>query len=99
MTKKYNNNKGFLIIQIELLDALVCCNIGCRCDNCNNNIDVFEKDGFEDIYYIAAINRAVCKRCCDDFINGYDRHPEDIPFEVRHYNFYAEKLNLEKVCI
>lgn len=97
MAKKYDNDKSFLIIQMELLDALMICNIGGRCDNCNNEIDIFEKDEFGDIYYVAAINRAVCKRCCDDFIKGFDKHPEDESFEKRHYNYYAEKLKLKKV--
>lgn len=97
MAQKYNNDKGFLIIQMELLDALIICGIGNICDNCNNEIDVFEKDGFENIYYIAAINRAVCKRCCDDFIKGMDKYPEDESFEKHHYNYYAKKLNLEVI--
>ena len=97
MAKKYDNDKGFLIIQMELLEALVVCGIGNICDNCNNEIDVFEEDGFGDIYYVAAINRAVCKKCCDDFIKGYDKHSEDESFEKRHYNYYAKKLNLDKV--
>ena len=97
MAKRYENDKGFLIIQMEPLEALLQCNIGGICDNCNNDINIFEEDGFGDIYYIAAINRAVCKRCCDDFIKNMTRYKEDIPYEVLHYNFYAEKLNLEKI--
>lgn len=96
MAKRYDNDKGFLIIQLDPLEAMVN-RIGDRCDNCNNTIDPFEEDGFGDIYYIAAINRAVCKRCCDDFIKNMNRNSEDIPYEKRHYNYYADKLNLEKV--
>lgn len=97
MAKRYDNDKGFLIIQMELLEALVYCGIGNICDTCNNEIDVFEEDGFGDVYYFAAINMALCKHCCDDFIKGMNKSPEDEAFEKCHYNYYAKKLNLEEV--
>lgn len=101
MAKKYDNNKGFLIIQMTHLEATLDCEFGIRisrfkskilCDTCNNEID-----GFDDIYYVTVLNRCLCKDCCDDFIKGYDKHPEDESFEKRHYNYYAKKLNLEEV--
>ena len=55
----------------------------------------FDKD--DNIYYFSCLNRAMCKECCDDIIANQDRFDEDIPYEVRHYNFYAEKLNLDKI--
>lgn len=97
MAKKYDNNKGFLIIQLELLDAALLCGISNRCDNCNNEIDVFAEEDYCDIYYVAVINRAICKECLDDFIKNYDRCEEDIPYEIKHYNYYAKKLGLEEV--
>ena len=97
MANLYKNDKNFLIIQLEPLEALTDCNIGDRCDNCNNRIDPFEEDGYGDIYYVAVINCALCKRCCDDFIKGYDKHPEDEQYEKSHYNYYAKILNLELV--
>ena len=36
------------------------------------------------------------KKISDDFINNMDR-TEDITYEEKHYNYYAEKLKLEKV--
>lgn len=97
MAKKYNNDKNFLIIQLDPFVARFECNIGNICDICNNRIDSLETDGFGDIYYIAAINRAVCKRCCDDVIKGMNKSPEDESYEKRNYNYYAKILGLEIV--
>ena len=101
MAKKYDNNKGFLIIEMSYNEAKDICNFGCVtskteriivCDNCNNKFNSNDK-----IYYFACLNRAFCKECCDDIIANQDRYDEDIPYEVRHYNRYAKKLNLEEV--
>jgi hypothetical protein len=100
MAKKYNNNKGFLIIEMTFNEAATICNFGCEipecniivCDNCNNKFDSNDK-----IYYFACLNRAFCKECTDDIIANQERYEEDIPYEVRHYNYYAKKLNLEEV--
>ena len=101
MAKKYDNDKGFLIIEMSYDEATILCNFGCQisedtyfvvCDTCNNRLTEEDK-----IYYVAVINRALCFDCCNDFIKGYDKYPDDISYEVRHYNHYAEKLNLDKV--
>ena len=101
MAKKYDNDKGFLIIEMTYDEATILCNFGCQtsedsyfvvCDTCNNRLTNNDK-----IYYVAVINRALCFDCCNDFIKGCDRHPDDIPYEERHYNYYAKKLNLDKV--
>ena len=101
MAKKYDNDKGFLIIEMSFDEATLLCNFGCEisednyivvCDNCNNKFDSNDK-----IYYFACLNRAFCKECTDDIIANQERYEEDIPYEIRHYNFYAEKLNLDKV--
>lgn len=99
MAKKYNNDKGFLIIEMSFDEATLLCNFGCQvsednnivvCDNCNNKFDKEDK-----IYYFAALNRAFCKECTDDIIANQKRYEDDIPYEVKHYNYYAKKLNLE----
>ena len=101
MAKKYDNDKGFLIIEMPYDEAKNICSFGCVtgetehiivCDNCNT---AFNKN--DNIYYFAVLNRAFCKECTDDIIANQERYEEDIPYEVRHYNFYAEKLNLDKV--
>jgi hypothetical protein len=105
MAKKYDNDKGFLVIEMNYEEARDICGFGITyvnedtgvvydhkllCYTCNNSIT-------DNVYYVAAINHALCKECCDDFIKNIDRHPEDIPYEKRHYNYYAEKLNLEEI--
>ena len=101
MASQYKNDKGFLIIEMTYDEATILCNFGTEvaedryfvvCDNCNNKFD--EKDK---IYYFAVLNRAMCKECCDDIIANQERYDEDIPYEVRYYNHYAKKLNLEEV--
>lgn len=101
MAKKYDNDKGFLVIEMSYNEAKDICNFGCVtgeteriivCDNCNDKFDSNDK-----IYYFACLNRAFCKECTDDIIANQERYKEDIPYEKRHYNYYAEKLNLKRV--
>lgn len=101
MASRYKNDKDFLIIQMDCLEASMICNFGkntCHlantivCDNCNTQIDAFEN-----VFYFAVLNRAMCKECCDDVIKNIDRFPEYIEYEKSHYNYYAEKLKLEKI--
>lgn len=99
MAKKYDNPKDFLIIEMSYEEA-VSVDFGGEfegkhiivCDTCNQ---LFNED--DNIYYVACINRALDKECCDDFIGNADRYEEDIPYEIKHYNYYAEKLKLDKV--
>lgn len=92
MAQLYKNDKGFLIIEMSIPEAAVDCDFGIVCDNCNGLL-VGEKT----VYYFAVLNRLFCKECTDDIIANQERYEEDIPYEVQHYNFYADKLNLEKV--
>ena len=101
MAKKYNNDKGFLVIEMSYDEATLLCNFGCEksednyivvCDNCNNKFDNTDK-----IYYFSVLNRAMCKECADDIIANLKHCEEDIPYEKRHYNYYAKVLNLEEV--
>ena len=101
MATQYKNDKGFLIIEMSYDEATILCNFGCQtsedtyfvvCDNCNNRLTEEDK-----IYYFAALNRAFCKECTDDIIANQERYDEDIDYETRHYNYYAQKLNLKQV--
>lgn len=96
MAKKYDNDKGFLIIEMSFDEAILC-NFGCElsendhiivCDNCNSK---FDKN--DNIYYFSVLNRAMCKECADDIIANQERYIEDIPYETKYYNYYAKKLN------
>lgn len=92
MAKKYNNDKGFLVIEMSISEATINCNFGTVCDNCNGLLT-----DEEEVYYFAVLNRLFCKECTDDIIVNQKRYKEDIPYEKSHYNYYAEKLNLELV--
>ena len=92
MAKKYENDKGFLIIEMSFEEATTICNFGIECDNCNSLLLLEDY-----VYYFAALNRLFCKECCDDIIVNQKRFKEDIPYEKRHYNHYAKKLNIEEV--
>ena len=101
MAKKYENDKGFLIIEMSYEEAKNVCKFGCVtgeteriivCDNCNNKFE-----STDNIYYFADLNRAFCKECADDIIANLERYVEDIPYEVKHYNHYAKLLNIEEV--
>lgn len=99
MANIYNNDKGFLIIQMTPLEATNICNFGFKisrslvnivCDTCNKNIN------YGNVYYVAVLNRALCRNCVDEFITKYDKHQEDIKYEKQHYNYYAKLLNLKE---
>ena len=92
MAKRYDNDKGFLIIEMSIPEATINCNFGIICDNCNGLLV-----GEETVYYFAVLNRLFCKECTDDIIKNINRESEDIPYEVKHYNYYADKLGIEKV--
>lgn len=92
MAKRYDNDKGFLIIEMSIPEATINCNFGIICDNCNGLLV-----GEETVYYFAVLNRLFCKECTDDIIANIDRELDDISYEERHYNYYADKLGIEKV--
>lgn len=106
MAKRYKNEKGFLVIEMSYEEAKNVCGFGIKhlnketkreighnilCDTCNVNIE-------DNVYYVAAINRALCKECCDDFIDNINRYKEDIPYEVKYYNHYALKLGMTELA-
>lgn len=97
MAKKINNNKGFLIIETTLDEAINKCMFGYQneliCDQCNKTIE--DKD--EVIYFIAVLNMAFCKECYEDFIAKSKHYEEDEDFEKKQYNVVAELLGLELV--
>lgn len=101
MAQIYENDKNFLIIEMSYEEACSPCNFGFEqennknfivCDSCNNLIN--EENN---IYYVAVLNRALCKECCDDFIKGCDKYPEDEDYEKRNFNYYAKKFNIPQV--
>lgn len=46
------------------------------------------------VYYVAVLNRLLCKNCCDDFVRNFKHYKEDEAYEVKHYNYYANQVGL-----
>ena len=99
MATKFENSKGFLIIEMTPEEAINKCNFGyidkkkheafLVCDDCNDVIHFHNN-----VYYVAVLNRVLCKNCCDRFVNNFKRYEEDKAYEVKHYNYYANKVGL-----
>lgn len=73
MAAKFENNKGFLIIEMTPEEAINKCVFGyidkhqhidlLVCDNCGDKITYHNK-----VYYVAVLNRLLCKDCCEYFV-------------------------------
>ena len=91
MAKKFENKKGFLIIEMSIKEAD---SIGfgfeggaCICLGCNNIC-------IQNVYYVAVLNETMCEDCVKDFIENSTRYEEDIPYEERNYKHYSNQLML-----
>lgn len=60
------------------------------CDNCGDKITYHNK-----VYYVAVLNRLLCKDCCEHFVKNFKHYKEDKSYEVAHYNYYANKVGLQ----
>jgi len=81
MAKKFENEKGFLIIKTENVDdTLKLGGLGI-CDYCN-------KADFTG-YYIAVLNAWYCEECFNDWYKRAIRYSEDIKYEEKNFNFYS----------
>lgn len=99
MAKIYKNDRNHLVIQMNAEEAT---NIGfgievtgllnvCVCGTCNTECK------HEHIYYVAGINEIQCKNCITDYVKNMNHYIDDdsLKYEVRHFNFYAEKLGMK----
>ena len=96
MAKKYNNDKGFLVIEMSIIEAAFTCNFGYIIPN---RIPVIIDDNTNEVirgnvYYVAVLNRAFSKENYDDWYKNATRYKEDIPYEERYFNYYAERLGI-----
>ena len=96
MTKKYDNDKGFLVIEMSIREAAFTCNFGYIIPN---GIPVIIDDNTNEVirgnvYYVAVLNRVFCKESYEDWYENATRYKEDIPYEEKHFNYYAEKLGI-----
>lgn len=86
MAQIINNDKGFKVIKMRLVELQQATNemtLGI-CDNCNNA----SLEG----YYVAVLNRYLCKGCYEDWYKRAKYYPEDARIEEKNFNFYSEKL-------
>lgn len=86
--KEVKNEKGFLVLEVtrsELVGALA--EYGCIgiCDSCCCSPEVG--------YYVAVLNKWLCKECFDSWYKNAVRYQEDMPIEKRHYELYIDILN------
>ena len=88
MAEIVNNKQGFRIIKMNKED-LKTVGFGRICDNCGNSLIKYNE-----IYYIAVLNRAFCKKCYERWISNARKYNEDIPYEERNFEFYAKQLDL-----
>ena len=96
MAKRYYNNKGFLVIEMSIIEAAFTCNFGYIIPN---SIPVIIDDNTNEVirgnvYYVAVLNRAFGKKGYKDWYKNATRYEEDIPYEEKHFNYYAEKLGI-----
>ena len=96
MAKKYDNDKGFLVIEMSIREAAFICNFG---GITPSGIPVIIDDNTNEVirgnvYYVAALNRALGKEGYEDWYETATRYKEDIPYEEEHFNYYAEKLGI-----
>ena len=96
MAKKYNNNKDFLVIEMSIREAVFTCNFGYIIPN---GIPVSIDDKTSEVirgnvYYVAALNVVFGKEGYDVWYMNAIRYEEDIPYEEKHFNYYAEKLGI-----
>lgn len=98
MAKIYNNNKGFLVVEITLEEATKL-NFGIHnanpiniilCGSCNKMCE-------ENIYYVACLNEVMCKDCIEDYTKNSPHYIDDdsLEYEINHFNWIAKELGLK----
>lgn len=103
MAVRVENKKDFLVIAMTTVEAIHDCNFGycddkkqeyhLLCDNCNDLLNADPKH-HPVVYYVAVLNRLFCAKCYKEWYAHATRYTEDIPYEEKHFNRYAKKLNL-----
>lgn len=96
MAKKYDNEKGFLVIEMPIKEAAFICNFGFISPS---GIPIIIDDNTNEViqgnvYYVAVLNRAFSKEGYNEWYKNATRYKEDIPYEERYFNYYAERLGI-----
>lgn len=100
MAEIVENKKGFRVIKMSTEEAIHKCNFGFYnvsinvtllvCDYCNK---IINKD--KEVYYIAVLNRLLCKECYEEWYTHATRYEEDAEYEERCFRKYANALGLK----
>lgn len=88
MAQVVENDKGFKVIKTTRVEIVSIGGYGI-CDDCNTPA----LNG----YYIAVLNVWVCGFCYNDWLARAKRHNEDIKIELRNFEFYCSKLNINSL--
>lgn len=96
MAKKYDNDKDFLVIEMSIREAAFTCNFGVIT---SNGIPIIIDDNTNEVilgnvYYVAALNLVFSKESYKDWYKNATRYEEDIPYEEKHFNYYAKRLGI-----
>uniref|UniRef100_A0AAU8MH95 Uncharacterized protein n=1 Tax=Geladintestivirus 6 TaxID=3233138 RepID=A0AAU8MH95_9CAUD len=96
MAKKYDNNKGFLVIKMSIKEAAFSCNFGfITYSGFPIIIDDYTQEIIQGkVYYVAVLNRVFSKKSYKIWYNIATRYNEDIPYEENYFNYYAKKLGI-----
>lgn len=84
MAKKVENEKGFLIIEMTIQEAVACLDCFGECNLCGDSV--------ESGYYVAVIDQFYCETCYRAFIGGASRYRSDIGTERQRYIRVRRKL-------
>ena len=100
MAKVYKNDKNFLIIEMDGIEAsglgfgievTGCLNV-IVCGSCNSSIE------YKKIFYVACINEVLCEDCIKDYTKNMGHYTDDdsLKYEINHFNIIAEKLGMSE---
>lgn len=101
MARKVINKKGFLIIAMTPDEAINKCKFGINISAYNQSILIDDNtnkplNGEPYVYYVAVLNKLFSKNTIRHWL--YDistiRYDEDIAYEKRYYNYYANILKI-----
>lgn len=84
--KEFKSNQGYKIIEMTQLE-IAAVEFGNICDHCNYQSS-------ENMFYVAALNRLMCKDCFENYIQSFPYYDDkdSLAFENKHYNSVLNKL-------
>lgn len=91
MAHQIQNQKGFLIIEMDWKDCVNITDTWGLSDCCGQNTSE------EKLYYIAVLDQYYCKPCYDAWLSGATRYKPDL--EKERYNFVKVKNKLKDLGV